>query len=102
MKMPVRKPMAGAEDLGYLEGDASIADCERGYSDGSPRGNYEGSLDTRKDWGWDAGSEAFVERSAGTLHAGQIEADGFRRTHGEMDEYGFVRRPTYKIDVERS
>ena len=36
--------------------------------------------------------------------AGQIEPDGYRATHnGEVDdEYGFVRRPKRRSDVERT
>jgi len=38
----------------------------------------------------------------GTLHAGMIEPDGFRRKHGDIGEFGFVRRPLHKTDVERN
>lgn len=35
-------------------------------------------------------------------HPGHIESERYRETHGLNEEYGFVRRPTYRSDVERN
>ncbi len=75
-------------------------DLHRGYFDAGPEGNYEGSLDP--DTFYTFKDDKMIEHHAGTKHAGMIEADGYRETHGELDEYGFVRRPTRGGDVERN
>lgn len=88
----------GDADLGYLDGDVADGDLGRGYYDAGPRGNYEGSLDpTVTHWLTEDGIE---RREGGTLHPGQIEPDGYYPTHGDLDQYGFVRRPRGRTDVE--
>lgn len=91
----------GDADLGYLEGDVASGDLGRGFYDAAPRGNYEGSLEPPVPV-YDFETGRVEERHEGTLHAGQIEPDGFVRNHGDMDQYGFVRRPYWKTDVERN
>ena len=89
----------GGADLGHLK-DVGDGDFSEGYFDAAPTGNYEGSLEDPVQR-YDFDSNSFKEEDhPGTLHAGQIEADGFERTHG--DSHGFVRRPTHKTDIERN
>ncbi len=83
----------GGTKFGTSLKDLDEGDFSRGYYDAAPEGNYEGSLE----------ADGFEQ---GTLHAGFIEADGYRKSHGWDDEYGFVRRPHYGEgdggDVERN
>ena len=83
-----------------LTPDVKDGDLSDGFFNAAPDDNYEGSLDSDKYWELD-GDGNMNEFSAGTKHAGHIEADGFRATHGDNDEHGFVRRPLRKYDVER-
>ncbi len=84
-----------------LRPDVKSGDLSDGYFNASPDGNYEGSLDSDTYWEIDDDGN-MKEFSAGTRHAGHIEADGFRSPHGNNDEYGFVRRPLHGSDVERT
>lgn len=87
-------------DFGTSLKDLKDGDLSDGYFNAAPAGNYEGSLDSDMYYEYD-GDGGMTEHRAGTRHAGQIEADGFRATHGDNDEYGFVRRPVRGSDVER-
>lgn len=89
----------GGTPIGGGRDDMESGDYSRGYYDAAPVGNYEGSLSP--DVSYDFRDGKMIERKLGTLHPGMIEADGFVRTHGDMDEWGFVRRPTRRSDVER-
>ena len=80
--------------------DVKDGDLSDGFFNAAPVDNYEGSLDPDMYYEFDDDGH-MTEHRAGTLHAGHIEADGFRATHGDNDEYGFVRRPLNKSDVER-
>ncbi len=80
--------------------DLDEGDLSRGYYGAAPEDNYEGSLDGDTYLTFKDGK--MTEHHAGTLHAGMIEADGYRSPHGADDEYGFVRRPTRGGDVERN
>ncbi len=84
----------GNTQFGSSLKDLEDGDLARGYFNAAPKGNYEASLMDRDEdmWG-DYG---------GTLHPGQLEADGYREKHGTDDEYGFVRRPRHRTDIERS
>jgi hypothetical protein len=95
----IRKTLGDA-DLGYLD-DVQEGDISRGYFAAAPEGNYEGSLDGDTYIEFDDDGK-MTEHEAGTMHAGQLEADGYRGTHGNLGEYGFVRRPLHKTDVERN
>ncbi len=95
------KATLGDADLGYLNDDVQDGDLSRGHYDAAPRGNYEGSLEPPMQI-YDFDSGEVVEKHRGTRHAGHIEPDGFERTHGDQDQYGFVRRPTHRSDVERN
>lgn len=79
--------------LDKLEG----GDLERGYFDAGPKGNYESSLEHP-----DNDGALFPVSRGGTRHAGHIEPDGYYKMHGTLDQWGFVRRPNYKTDVERN
>ncbi len=87
---------------GFAAGGVEVrdGDYDRGYHDAAPVGNYEASLGD--DVGYDFSDGKMTERKVGTMHAGQIEDDGYRAQHGDMDQFGFVRRPTHKTDVERN
>lgn len=99
MNRDIKNTLAGSSDLEKSRGDASQDDLERGYYDGAPKGDYEAGLETRTD-GLNMGMYSFETKRA-TRHAGFIEADStFKPKHGEDDEYGFVRRPTHKSDLE--
>lgn len=80
--------------------DVGAADLERGYFDAAPEGNYEGSLAPAQTV-YDFETGEVTEKHVGTMHPGKLEPDGFVRTHGDQDQYGFVRRPMYRSDVER-
>ncbi len=71
--------------------DLEDGDLGHGYFDAAPEGNYEGSLGDESYYSFKDGE--MTEHKAGTLHAGMVEPDGYRETHGADDEYGFVRRP---------
>ncbi len=98
-KRPEIHRSLGDASVGHLK-DMEAGDFDRGYFDAAPEGNYEGSLSS--DCYYDLTEDGVERRCAGTKHPGMIEADGFRRTHGEDDEYGFVRRPMHRHDVERN
>ncbi len=90
----------GDTQFGSSLDDLAKGDLERGYFDAGPRGNYEGSLDPTVTYDY---SDDGMERvEGGTLHAGMIEPDMFKATHGSKSEYGFVRRPERGSDVERN
>jgi len=79
----------------------SAADMERGWIDETPKDSYEGSL-TPPRLDWDADTGDFAERHQGIQWEGELESGSdFDRRHGMQDEYGFVRRPKHKTDVER-
>lgn len=80
--------------------DLEAGDLTRGYSDGMAEGNYEGSLDP--DISCVFTDSGFEEIRGGTKHAGHIEPDNNRARHGDLDEYGFLRRPEHGSDVERN
>lgn len=67
-------------------GDVSDADIERGYSDAFPTTHYDGNPndDEMADW---------------PMSMDMAEP---RKTHGMQDEYGFVKRPCWRTDVERN
>ena len=90
----------GDTEFGTSLKDLEEGDLSRGYFAAGPEGNYEGSLDGDTYYTFDDGK--MTEHHMGTKHAGHIEPDGYRETHGEHDEYGFVRRPTNGNDVERN
>ncbi len=75
----------GGTQFGTALKDLADGDLSRGYFDASPLPqNTEGYM-------------------AGEVHViDDLEGEGFRRTHGRYDEYGFVRRPTSRGDVERN
>ena len=64
--------------------DTSDADISRGYSDAFPTTHYDGNpnADETADWPMDMAEP--------------------RKTHGMQDEYGFVKRPCWRTDVERN
>lgn len=96
MKTDTKNALAGATDLEKSRGDASQDDLDRGYYNGAPEGNYEGGLrDNAED-----GLNLPGYPRQGTRHAGYIQPDGFNATHGNEGEYGFLRRPSYKSDIE--
>ena len=73
----------GGTQFGSSLKDLADGDLSRGYFDASPEG-----------------SEGYM---AGEVHViDDLEGEGFRRTHGRFDEYGFIRRPSYRGDVERN
>ena len=96
------------KDFDYLDGDdfgnshkkVARRDVLTGKPAAGPTGNYEGSLDPHRSI--EFGPEGVTEFEGGTLHAGHIKPDGYRRRHGDNDEHGFVRRPTQGGDVERN
>ena len=90
----------GGTKCGSSLKDLDEGDLGRGYYDAAPEGNYEGSLDG--DTYFEMKDDKLIERHMGTKHAGHIEPDGYRGSHGEHAEYGFVRRPTRGGDVERN
>lgn len=90
----------GDTGFGTSLNDVKDGDLSDGFFDAAPVDNYEGSLDSDKYYEFDDDGN-MTEFRAGTKHAGQIEADGFRPTHGDLQEHGFVRRPLHKSDVER-
>lgn len=101
------KRSLGDADLSHLD-DMSGDDWDCCF-DAAPPGNYEGSLanvgrhlDPGRGISSLGGSFPLMGDGEGTLHAGHLEPDGFERTHGKYDEYGFVRRPRYGSDVERN
>ena len=81
--------------------DIARPDMERGFTDAAPSGDYEGELGDDYRYVQDKDGN-FVQEKVGTLHAGQIEPDGWQKEHAPQDMYGFVRRPTHKTDVERN
>ena len=87
----------GDTQFGTSLKDTKDGDLERGYSDAGPEGNYEGSLDPTVTYDFDDGKMERLE--GGTLHPGHIEPDMYRARHGN---YGFVRRPNDRSDVERN
>lgn len=97
MDPEIKKTLSKAGDsLESSLGDAGQEEAATGRWDAGPEGNYEGGLRDNKEDGLSLpGTPRF-----GTRHAGFIEADGFHREHGNENEYGFVRRPTYKSDIE--
>ena len=81
--------------------DLEYGDLSEGCWSAGPEGNYEGSLDS--DRGLVCGKDgSFKTVSRGTRHAGHLEADGYYEKHGDLDQWGFVRRPCYDTDVERN
>ena len=100
MTADLKNTLRGA-DLGKSAGDAKNDDLERGYYDAAPGDSYEGSLEPGMPV-YDIDSGKVIEKHRGTMRPGSVEPDSdFERRHGQMDEYGFVRRPTYRGDVER-
>lgn len=97
----VRNTLAGA-DVRNSTKDLKDGDLGRGFFDPAPTDSYEGSLDMpMTEFDMKTGEMREVHR--GTIRPGQMEAESdFKRTHGMMDEYGFVRRPCCKGDVERN
>ena len=95
--------MAKSDFKSYDEKNMGVtkAELDRGTVEATPSGDYEGELGDDRMWEQNADGE-FVERKVGTLHQGQIEADGWQKNHAPQDEYGFVRRPTRRYDVERN
>lgn len=92
----------GVKDLEYLSRDGVDADClADGFTDASPTGNYEGSLEPPVErYDFDEGKMETVPHP-GTQWPGDLEPDGFEARHGELDQYGFLRRPMHRSDVER-
>lgn len=90
----------GVQDIDGSLGrhDAKRGDLESGRFNAAPEGNYEGGLYDNKEDGLNLPG---IPRH-GTRHAGFLEADGFYESHGNENEYGFLRRPSYKSDVEPS
>lgn len=97
----IANTLAGS-DTSRSRGDCSESDLARGYSDAAPTENFEASL-TDPITTYEMCDGKFTEREVRRLpaRAGMIEHDGFERTHGCHDEYGFIRRPTHGGDVER-
>lgn len=96
------KATLGDASLGHLD-DMADGDYSRGYFDAGPEGNYEGSLSA--DCYYEFPEDGpMVKHCAGTKHQGMIEPDGYRASHpGDLPgEYGFVRRPVRRSDVERN
>lgn len=92
----MRNTLRGATGLA-----ATDAEMERGWKDDVPTDSYEGSLD-RPMPHYDMVSGEFTERHAGIEWAGELEpGSDYRRRHGMDDEYGFVRRPMHRTDIER-
>ena len=100
-KSEITATLGGAK-FGTSLKDLEEGDLSRGYFAAAPEGNYEGSLDGDTYYTFD--DEKMTKHDVGTLHAGMIEADGYRSPHGADDEYGFVRRPRSDDggDVERN
>lgn len=82
--------------------DLEDGDLTRGFSDAMPEGNYEGSLDPEIHHVWPDDGGPPKTYHCGTRHAGHIEPDCNRDTHGDLNEYGFLRRPLHGSDVERN
>lgn len=81
------------DDLSYLGADVDIG---RGVDTAANApGNYEGSLEDRDHAYLEVN---FMSSRTGTLHQGQLEADGH---HPEHEVGGFLHRPRHRSDVER-
>lgn len=98
----IQRTIGNTEFGGSLD-DESDTDLERGYSDAMPASTYEGSLDPTVTYDYGDFDEPPVRVEGGTRHAGFLEPDDApRRHHGDMGQFGFVRRPERKSDVERN
>lgn len=96
-----RRTINGA-DLSYMSDDVHRGDLDRGYFDAAPNTTY-GDRAPSSGRSADDGMTIFPGDDQGpTRHSDMIEDDGFHRTHGSMEQYGFVRRPGYKTDIERN
>lgn len=94
----ITNTLRGSDPHGCGVGDVDLA---RGFCDASPTGRYEGDPTTE----WEMQGDEFVEveRYRAPAEAGQIEATGtFESRHGDAGQYGFVRRPVYRTDIERT
>ena len=100
MKKDQMNTMHGT-DLGSSVSGFSEADLARGFCDAGPRGNYEGSLDPTVTYDYDEHGD-MIRLEGGTKHPGMLEPDMFKETHGALKEYGLVRRPERRSDVERN
>ncbi len=80
MKNSDIKNTLGGTRFGSSLKDLADGDLAHGYFDAAPSSDY----------------------GARTRHAGHIEEAGYTGSHGSQGEYGFVRRPLYKSDVERN
>lgn len=79
------KNTIGNTQFGSSLKDLEDGDLERGYFDASPESpGYEENV------------------PAGPVrHPEHIDSDQFQGEHGMHGEYGFVRRPLYRSDVDR-
>ena len=92
----------GGTEFGSSLKDLKDGDLGRGYFNAEPEGNYEGSLDPSIVYDCSGPGLECERLEGGTLHDGFIEPDMNRARHGDLDEYGFLRRPENKSDVERN
>lgn len=81
----IKNTLRGSLPLGDTVKDLASGDLSRGY--------FTQGFDDEFEEGQPAGP---------VRHQGHIENERFREDHGEHDEYGFVRRPLYRSDIERN
>lgn len=86
--------MAERNDIQNTVGDtqfgSSLKDCEDGDLS---RGYCTAGFDERYEEDMPAGPVRIP---------GQMSSESYREEHGMHDEYGFVRRPNFRSDVERT
>lgn len=72
---------AYVKDTANLGDSLKDGDIERGFAEADPPTSPEDPL---------------------SFLGGPPQDSGFKKNHGYDDEYGFIRRPMYKSDVERN
>lgn len=97
-----RRTINGA-DLDYMHDDVKRGDLDRGFFDAGPDTKYGDRPPGGSEGGEGNGTMPMLYGGGYgvTRRQGMIEDEGFHETHGDHSEHGFVRRPTYRSDIER-